>query len=138
MGDSYKRLLRLVHDGGCLRATVGPSGKSLSRGDHAEASAMALSMMDTGSRQMTDPPHGQKQPQQESIQTCQVGDATGFQGRASALLVVARSLLPACAAHTRGCEHDQQADRRSATRLAHPADANRYSHWSQLALPATR
>ena len=40
--------------------------------------ARALPVMDTGSRQMRDPPHGQKQCQQQAIQVLPIDDPTGF------------------------------------------------------------
>ena len=47
--------------------------------------AMPLAMMDAASGQMTDPPDGQKQTQQEPIQACPVTDPTGFQLPAATL-----------------------------------------------------
>ena len=40
---------------------------------------IALAMMDTGSRQMTNPPHGHEQGQQEPIEALPIGDEAGFQ-----------------------------------------------------------
>ena len=40
--------------------------------------SLPLPVMDTGSRQMRNPPHGEKQCQQQAIQVCAIGDPTGF------------------------------------------------------------
>src|SRR5436190_17552069 len=55
---------------------------------------MAFSMMHARSRQMTDPPHCEKETQEESIQAGEIRDSAGFQVPSSAFLVLKRGFHP--------------------------------------------
>ena len=52
--------------------------------------ALTLSVMGTGCSQMRDPPHGQKQCQQQTIQVLPIHDPTGFDVEAAAFAILER------------------------------------------------